>query len=408
MNKTTKKTSQQPLSEELATIIDNIDTREGIVSIASHLLNSLMNKEREIFLRNQIEDNKANGFYSRDIACNLGNLNLLVPRDRNSDFRSSVLPNHWQRGDDSYNEFLLNLILQSYSPNKIKALLKSMNLPYSAEEIEEIKEDLFLKAKEFKNKQLTENIFAIFIDAYHTQIKDDENKIKKAVIYSIISIDLKGKKELCGFYTFFGSESKEDWLVIFNNLISRGLKRLALVISDDFSGLKEAISALFPRAKHQLCYIHMQRNIRRNMGKNDAKIFNEELSLIRKDKDKKSALKRFENLCNEYRDKYQFYIEKLLAKKELYFNFIDFPEPIRKHIYTTNIVENFNSRIEVKRINSGGHFQSMKIVDIAIYVISNNLHQNRWKNPIPAFKECEYEINQLFNLTFAKNAQFLD
>ena len=408
MNKTTKKTSQQPLSEELATIIDNIDTREGIVSIASHLLNSLMNKEREIFLRNQIEDNKANGFYSRDIACNLGNLNLLVPRDRNSDFRSSVLPNHWQRGDDSYNEFLLNLILQSYSPNKIKALLKSMNLPYSAEEIEEIKEDLFLKAKEFKNKQLTENIFAIFIDAYHAQIKDDENKIKKAVIYSIISIDLKGKKELCGFYTFFGSESKEDWLVIFNNLISRGLKRLALVISDDFSGLKEAISALFPRAKHQLCYIHMQRNIRRNMGKNDAKIFNEELSLIRKDKDKKSALKRFENLCNEYRDKYQFYIEKLLAKKELYFNFIDFPEPIRKHIYTTNIVENFNSRIEVKRINSGGHFQSMKIVDIAIYVIGNNLHQNRWKNPIPAFKECEYEINQLFNLTFAKNAQFLD
>lgn len=408
MNKTTKKTSQQPLSEELATIIDNIDTREGIVSIASHLLNGLMNKEREIFLRNQIEDNKANGFYSRDIACNLGNLNLFVPRDRNSDFRSSVLPNHWQRGDDSYNEFLLNLILQSYSPNKIKALLKSMNLPYSAEEIDEIKEDLFLKAKEFKNKQITENIFAIFIDAYHTQIKDDENKIKKAVIYSIISIDLKGKKELCGFYTFFGSESKEDWLVIFNNLISRGLKRLTLVISDDFSGLKEAISALFPRAKHQLCYIHMQRNIRRNMGKNDAKIFNEELSLIRKDKDKKSALKRFENLCNEYRDKYQFYIEKLLAKKELYFNFIDFPEPIRKHIYTTNIVENFNSRIEVKRINSGGHFQSMKIVDIAIYVIGNNLHQNRWKNPIPAFKECEYEINQLFNLTFSKNAQFHD
>jgi len=208
MNKTTKKTSQQPLSEELATIIDNIDTREGIVSIASHLLNGLMNKEREIFLRNQIEDNKANGFYSRDIACNLGNLNLFVPRDRNSDFRSSVLPNHWQRGDDSYNEFLLNLILQSYSPNKVKALLKSMNLPYSAEEIDEIKEDLFLKAKEFKNKQITENIFAIFIDAYHTQIKDDENKIKKAVIYSIISIDLKGKKELCGFYTFFGSKVK--------------------------------------------------------------------------------------------------------------------------------------------------------------------------------------------------------
>ena len=65
---------------------------------------------------------------------------------------------------------------------------------------------VFLR-KEFKNKQLTENIFAIFIDAYHTQIKDDENKIKKAVIYSIISIDLKGKKELCGFLEQFRKAS---------------------------------------------------------------------------------------------------------------------------------------------------------------------------------------------------------
>ena len=90
----------------------------------------------------------------------------------------------------------------------------------------------------------------------------------------------------------------------------------------------------------------------------------------------------------------------LLLKKELYFNFLDYPKAIRKHIYTTNIIENFNSRIEVKRINSGGYFQSEKIVDIAIYLIANNLIQNRWKKSVPAFIEAEYEINQLFNLKF--------
>lgn len=67
------------------------------------------------------------------------------------------------------------------------------------------------------------------------------------------------------------------------------------------------------------------------------------------------------------------------------------------------IILTANSRIEVKRINSGGHFQSTKIADIAIYLIANNLHQNRWKKSVPSFKECEYEINQLFNLTFNKN-----
>lgn len=390
------------LDSNISNIIDNIDSREGIAAVAGQLINSLMNKERDIFLQNQIDDNKANGFYDRNIASNLGNLNLLVPRDRNSSFRSAILPDAWQRGDNSYNEFISNLILQSYSPNKIKSLLKSLNLPYSESDIEEIKNDLYLKAKELKNKQLTNNVFCIFIDAYHTQIKDENNKIKKAVIYSIISIDLTGKKELCGFYSFFGSESKEDWLVIFNDLISRGLTRLLLVISDDFSGLKEAIKSLFPNSSHQLCYIHMQRNVRRNMEKNDAKEFNEELSIIRKSKDKESAISKFENLCNlnKYKDKYKTFIKKLLLKKELYFNFLDYPKTIRKHIYTTNIIENFNSRIEVKRINSGGYFQSEKIVDIAIYLIANNLIQNRWKKSVPAFIEAEYEINQLFNLKF--------
>lgn len=310
------------------------------------------------------------------------------------------MPDHWQRGDSSYNEFITNLILQSYSPNKIKSLLKSLDLPYSISDIEEIKNDLYMKARELKTKQLTNNVFCIFIDAYHTQIKDENNKIKKAVIYSIISIDLSGKKELCGFYCFFGCETREDWLVIFNDLITRGLNRLLLVVSDDFSGLKEAIKSLFPNSSHQLCYIHMQRNIRRNMEKNEAKEFNEELSIIRKSKSKESAIAKFEDLCNKYKDKYKSFIKTLLLKKELYFNFLNYPKAIRKHIYTTNIVENFNSRIEVKRINSGGHFQSEKIVDIAIYLIANNLNQNRWKKAIPAFKEVEYEINQLFNLKF--------
>ncbi|HCE80021.1 MAG TPA: IS256 family transposase, partial [Thermodesulfobacterium commune] len=82
----------------------------------------------------------------------------------------------------------------------------------SPEQIEEIKEELYNQAKELKTKELPENLFAMFIDAYHTQIKDTEaNRIRKAVIYNI--------------YIYFGSETKEDWLQILNDLIKRGVKR---------------------------------------------------------------------------------------------------------------------------------------------------------------------------------------
>ncbi|MFN3740959.1 MAG: transposase [Thermodesulfovibrionales bacterium] len=68
-----------------------IDSVEGIRFISTLLLNELMKKEREIRLRQSIE-NKANGYYERELACFLGSLGLSVPRDRKGEFRSAILP----------------------------------------------------------------------------------------------------------------------------------------------------------------------------------------------------------------------------------------------------------------------------------------------------------------------------
>jgi hypothetical protein len=51
-NKVKQQTLDDILNDDLSNIINNIDSREGIASVASILLNSLMNKERELFLRN--------------------------------------------------------------------------------------------------------------------------------------------------------------------------------------------------------------------------------------------------------------------------------------------------------------------------------------------------------------------
>ncbi len=45
-----------------------------------------------------------------------------------------------------------------------------------------------------------------------------------------------------------------------------------------------------------------------------------------------------------------------------------YPDSGRKHVYTTDAVENFNSRLEVLRINSGGYFQSIKTTEVAMFV----------------------------------------
>jgi transposase-like protein len=67
----------------------------------------------------------------------------------------------------------------------------------------------------FKTRELPSDAFVLYIDAYHCDIKE-KNKIRKASVYVVLGIDLQGNKDIFGFYTFFSSENKADWIKVFN------------------------------------------------------------------------------------------------------------------------------------------------------------------------------------------------
>ena len=96
----------------------------------------------------------------------------------------------------------------------------------------------------------------------------------------------------------------------------------------------------------------------------------------------------------------------MLNKKDNYFNYKKYPEQIRKYIYTTNVVENINSRIELIRANTGGYFQSIKTAEVAIYVTVNRIEKNKWKEPLPLVKSALYELKQIFVKKFYEQTQF--
>ncbi|WP_028845567.1 transposase [Thermodesulfovibrio thiophilus] len=161
--------------EDFVTQIAEMEPASAIKYLSEALINLFMLKERDFFLKSdQSTQNKANGFYPRNLACLLGNLSLKIPRDRTGQFRPQVLPQQWQRYDRDFQDLLLNLILQSYSPKKS-----------------------------------------------------------------------------------------------------------------------------FPQTDHQLCFIHMQRNIFRNMSKEDACRFNEEINRIKLINNYEEAVNAFEPLCSQ-------------------------------------------------------------------------------------------------------------
>jgi len=270
--------------------------------------------------------------------------------------------------------------------------------------LNKIKAQLLEKLSDFKQKELPENALALFIDAYHTEVKD-RGKVKKSCVYVVLGLDLDGHKDVYGFYTFFGNENRTDWLQVFNDLIERGLKRVALIVSDDFPGIDKAINALFPKSDHQLCYVHLKKNVQRNMGKEDAKIFNKELDRIRQSNTFDEGRELFEVLCERFKERYSSYIRTIREKVENYLCFLKYPEEIRRHIYTTNGVESINRLLEKIRERLGGYFQSVEILEINMYLQIESLRDGRWRKGIPAIKSKKYEISQIFNLKFYHDLQ---
>ena len=55
------------------------------------------------------------------------------------------------------------------------------------------------------------------------------------------TLPMEGTKSVLGFYVVEGDENQVSWGAVFQDLIQRGLKRVMLFVTDDFSGVREMI-----------------------------------------------------------------------------------------------------------------------------------------------------------------------
>ena len=371
-----------------------------LLQLLEKSLNRVMIAERKDFLKQN--NDVGNGYYKRALTTSMGKLNLKVPRTRESNFRSLFLPEHYVRVEQSYDDLLKALITTGYSDSKLRNIISSLGISYSENTIEKITNELKDEYYNFVRREIDENVFVIYIDGKKTKLKKKETaRVENITIYTVIGINFEWKKDIYGFYIFEGNENKRSWIEVFNDLISRGMKKVDIIVSDDFPGIDDAINDIFPLSSHQLCITHLKRNIQKHMKRDDANDFKNVFDSIKNMKNYDKALDKFQRLLIQYKDKYKTFIPYLWKKRKLYLNFIKYPQNVRKYIYTTNIAENFNRRIETIRVRLSGYFQSEEVLGINIILQLKYLKNSKWKIPHPILKGSEYELLQIHNLNFA-------
>lgn len=391
----------QDLSEKLLKKLLQESSDFSTANILESILNMLMKGERTLHLKPNFSD-KANGFYQRTLGTPVGKLNLEVPRDRDGDFRPQVLPQRYSRDTGDRFNTLNALLTASYSPSSINETFNSLGLSYSNKELKELKELYLSEFNAWSQRQLPHDCIGLFIDGYVSDL-NHEGKVKKMTTFSVLGFDFEGFKDLYAIEFSIGNETKEFWLQVFNKLIDRGLKCPLFVVSDDFPGIDDAINTLFPKSLHQLCFVHLQRNIRKNMGKNHAKDFNARLANLKTSGSFETGCSDFDKLLSEYEAKYPSFIKYLKTKQDKYFSFLHLDPDIRKYFYTTNCVESFNSILEDKRNKHGGFFQSAETFKINIFIHYKKLKTQKWNKPIPLIRGNSYSLCQKFGQIFGRS-----
>jgi putative transposase len=365
----------------------------------SHVLNAVLNRERQLHLEDHPED-RGNGYAPRRVL-KVGSTSVPLARPRTREgFYPAVLPKHQRYLPEAYQQLLRNILLGARSFAAARRTLQALGLGYSPEQVEQLLEELHQEAKTFFTRPLGPDWLALFLDAKIIELKDEHEQVKKAVHFLVIGIGLDGKKEVITACTFWGNEVLEAWRKVLVDLKNRGLVRVLLLVTDDFTGLATLIHSLFPNSDHQLCTVHLLRNAQRQLSLEDYATFKEAWREIQAASSFETAQTKFRALLEKLRPNNCAWIQHLEKRTTNYLAFLKYPSATHPHLRSTNLPEGINNQIENLRRNAGGHFHSEREALVKMKLLTNQLHDYRWTRVNPAFLGQIGTLNQMFRRHF--------
>ena len=98
----------------------------------------------------------------------------------------------------------------------------------------------------------------LYLDGLSIKVRHNKQVINKT-IYLALGLNTAGEKELLGLW-IAETEGAKFWLQVLTEIKNRGVEHVMIACVDGLTGFPDAIETVFPKAKIQLCIVHMMRN----------------------------------------------------------------------------------------------------------------------------------------------------
>lgn len=374
----------QSIAKELA---KNVKTQEDLSNLSSMLVKmtveAALSAEMEQhlgFAKNEPthSSNSRNGHSKKTLKGDHGQVEISVPRDRESRFEPIIV----KKGETrltAMDDQILSLYAKGMSTRDIVDTFREM---YGAEVsptlVSKVSESVLEKVIQWRSRPLDDIYPILYLDGIVIKVRQDKQVIRKTM-YIALGINLEGQKECLGLW-LSENESAKFWLSVLNDISSRGVKDILITSVDGLTGFPEAINAVFPKADVQLCIVHMVRNSLRYVGYKERKAVAADLKQIYQSINEQEALLALDQFEQKWEAKFPSIGQSWRRHWDNVATLFLYPQAIRKVIYTTNAIESLNSviRKSIKNRKIFNHDNSaFKVTFLAIESASK-----KWTMPI--------------------------
>lgn len=335
---------QQLLSEyEIETAED---IQEALKDLLGGTIKEMMEAEMEHHLgykkseRSQNSDSR-NGYKKKKVNSSYGSFSIDVPQDRDSTFEPQVVKKR-QKDISDIDGKIISMYAKGMTTRQISATIQDIyGFDVSEGFISDVTDKIIPEIQDWQSRPLDPVYPVVFVDAIHYSVMDNAI-IKKLAAYVILGINKDGIKEVLGLY-IGENESAKYWLVLLNELKNRGVQDILILCADALSGMKEAISAAFPRTDYQRCIVHQVRNTLKYVADKDRKEFATDLKNIYHASSEEQGVTIRDTVEEKWRDRYPNAMKSWRTNWDVISPIFKFSAAVRKVIYTTNAIESLNS-----------------------------------------------------------------
>lgn len=303
--------------------------KDGILTpLIKQLTEAALSAELDAHLSNKDTPNRRNGTTQKTVKSQAGSFELNTPRDRAGTFEPQIVKKNQTQLTDELERKVLALFSLGNSYQDIRTHIADLyGISLSNGTINAVTDKLLPELQAWRERQLEAVYPIVWLDAIHYKIKENGRYVSKA-IYTILGLNIEGKKELLGLY-LSDQEGAHHWLSVLTDLNNRGVEDILIACVDGLKGFPEAIETIYPHTEIQHCIIHQIRNSLKYVASKNQKAFMADLKCVYRATTLNAAESALDELEAKWGDKYPLVIKSWRDKWLTLSTYFKYPVYVR-------------------------------------------------------------------------------